>query len=218
MLVGRSPTSASYGGGRSGFTSIPKLVLAMRNCLSSAWADRALSGRQWACLGSTWGTRLSTAVTVMYCFGCGVDLLESKNRRVLDSPEAAGVVQTWKQLLFVRNVQLNVDVDTLLRGDDSQRPPKMCKKCFTAYKTYGRHYQVIDSNMKKALDRLKLVSTQSTSNDLVPSSPKRPRLSVMSRSSLMSSTDITTQSSPDVSVCHALMMLKYVAVFTESTH
>ena len=59
-----------------GFTSIPKLVLAMRNCSSSAWADRALSGRQRACLGSTWGTRLvelSTAVTVMYCFGCGID-------------------------------------------------------------------------------------------------------------------------------------------------
>ena len=78
---------------------------------------------------------------IMHCFGCGVDLLETKDRRALDSPAAVDVVKTWKLLLFV---ELNVDVGTLLRGEDSQRPPKMCKKCFTAYRTYGRHYQVID--------------------------------------------------------------------------
>ena len=141
----------------------------------------------------------------MHCFGCGVDLLDTstQDRRALDSLVAADVVEMWKLLLFVSSVELNVE---LFRGEDSEKPLKMCKKCFTAYRTYGRHYQVIHSNMKKTLGRLKLVSTPESTHTMIMYhlSPKKPGLSVMSRSSLMPCTDSTTQSSPDVAVCHPL--------------
>ena len=77
----------------------------------------------------------------MHCFDCGVDLLETKDKRALDSPAAVDVVKTWKLLLFVELMlmsALSLEVKT------AKGLQRCVKKCFTAYRTYGRHYQVID--------------------------------------------------------------------------
>ena len=58
----------------------------------------------------------------------------------------------------------HVNTDKLFRGDDDQRLPKMCKKCFLAYHTYSRQTTVIRSISQQALELLQLhpVSTLST--------------------------------------------------------
>lgn len=66
----------------------------------------------------------------IYCLGCGVDL-PNANRRALSSSDAEDV---WK--IFIDNDKVEEEVvDRILSGGDSQRLPKMYKKCFTAYKT-----------------------------------------------------------------------------------
>ena len=94
------------------------------------------------------------------CLGCGVDLPNAKDRRALSSSDAEDVVNVWK--IFIDNEEVEEEVvDRILSGGDSQRLPKMCKKC-------------IQSNLRKAMKSLELVPLSSGSE---PPPPKRPRLS-----------------------------------------
>lgn len=108
----------------------------------------------------------------MYCLGCGVDLPNAKDRRALFSSDAEDVVNVWK--VFIDNEEVEEVVDRILSAGDSQRLPKMCKKCFSAFKTCHKYHQAIQSNLKKAMEALELV-LQSPGSEQPP--PKRPRLS-----------------------------------------
>ena len=107
------------------------------------------------------------------CLGCGVDLPNAKDRRALSSSDAEDVVNVWK--IFIDNEEVEEEVvDRILSGGDCQRLPKMCKKCFTAYRTCHKYHQSIQSNLRKAMKSLELVPLSSGSE---PPPPKRPRLS-----------------------------------------
>ena len=83
-----------------------------------------------------------------------------KNQRTLDSAEAENGVE----ICTVNKLVLDVNTDKLFQGEDDQRLPKMCKKCFLAYRTNGRQSTVIWSKLRQALELLQLllVSTLST--------------------------------------------------------
>ena len=54
------------------------------------------------------------------------------DRRTLDNLEAENVVIVWKVFPDDEDQQIGEDIhiDTILSGGDSQRSPKMCRKCF----------------------------------------------------------------------------------------
>jgi len=64
----------------------------------------------------------------MHCLGCGADLSNPKDRRALTNPEAADIVDLWRMFLESEDLREDVDVDQILRGQDRQRLPKICKK------------------------------------------------------------------------------------------
>ena len=158
----------------------------------------------------------------MHCLGCGTDLPNPKDRRALTSPEASDVVQLWR--VFVENEDLreDVDIEKILSGGDSQRPPKMCKKCFAAYQTCSKYHQNIQSSLRRSMETLDIISTsqpQSVSSSQLQQPPtKRPRLMIQSKQGSQQSGSQSTGStcSPDVSVSvgvhlhtyhHKLMLL-----------
>ena len=79
----------------------------------------------------------------MYCFGCSIDVPKTNDRRALDSPEAEDVVIVWRAFLGDEEQQISVDidVDVILKGGDSKRQPKMCRKCIYDYKSLIRPYR-----------------------------------------------------------------------------
>ena len=116
----------------------------------------------------------------MLCLGCGTDLTSKvTDRRALDNPDnsdAADVVKVWKS--FVLDDAVGVDVDAvgaIFNGSDKRRVPKMCRKCFLAYKKYSNSHDVLQDNLQKAVAALDLFPA-STSTPLAPSSSKRPRV------------------------------------------
>ncbi len=105
------------------------------------------------------------------------------DRRSLTAPEYADVIKLWR--LFVENEELGegVDIDKILNGEDSQRPPKICMKCCRAYRACSKYHQNIQANIRKAMETLDMVisSSQSDSRSSSPQSQqipvaKRPRL------------------------------------------
>ena len=91
-------------------------------------------------------------------------------------------------------------IGQILEGQDAERPPKMCKKCFTAYRTCARQHVALDMNLRKAALTLGLACHSSSSDP--PPAPKRPRLTLSSQSEGASYGTISgiTTSSPDVAV------------------
>ena len=75
-------------------------------------------------------------LAIMHCLGCGA-IPGPTERRSLTAPDFIK--------LFVENEELGegVDIDKILNGEDSQRPPKICLKCFRAY------HQNIQANIRK---------------------------------------------------------------------
>ena len=92
-----------------------------------------------------------------YCFGCGNEV-KPENRRKLDNEEAKNVVLAWKAFLEDEGHLIGEDVslDAILNGEDSQRPPKMCRKCFNSYKKYFEFHQTIKQKLTKAIEVLEL--------------------------------------------------------------
>ena len=67
-------------------------------------------------------------------------------------------------------VGIDVDADgAIFNGSDKTRVPKMCRKCFLAYKKYSNSYDLLQDNL-----HLDLVPA-SSSIPLSPPSSKRPR-------------------------------------------
>ena len=113
----------------------------------------------------------------MYCFGCDIYVPKTNDRRALDSPEAEDVVIVWRAFLGDEEQQISVDidVDVILKGGDSKRQPKMCRKCFYNYKKYFESHQTLQKKLRKAGEVLELFPC-STLPLLVPAS-KRPKYS-----------------------------------------
>ena len=91
---------------------------------------------------------------------CGIDVPKTNDRRALDSPEAEDVVIVWRAFLGDEDQQISVDVDVdvILKGGDSKRQPKMCRKCFYDYKKYIESHQTIQKKLRKAGEVLELFS------------------------------------------------------------
>ncbi len=72
----------------------------------------------------------------------------------------------------------DVDIERILTGDDSQRLPKMCIKCFRAYRTCSKHHQDIQNKLRKALETLDMVNNSPQAHPPAQQTPsaKRPRL------------------------------------------
>ena len=139
----------------------------------------------------------------MLCLGCGENLPNAKDRRCLANPCAKDVVDLWKALMENEVDDPSV-IGPILEGQDAERAPKMCKKCFTAYRTCAKQHVALGTNLRKAADILGLVcqhseATASVSTSELPAS-KRPRLNLSSHSASHGSTAGTTTSSPDVAV------------------
>ena len=87
-------------------------------------------------------------------------------------------------------------VAAIFNGSDNRRVPKMCRKCFLAYKKYNNSHKVLQDNLQKAITALELVS-HSTSSPPLPHPPsKRPRVDVIS-----SQGSFQSNKSPGVVVC-----------------
>ena len=134
----------------------------------------------------------------MFCLGCGENLPNARERRSLANPSAKDVVDLWKSLMENKIDDPSV-IGPILEGQDAERPPKMCKKCFTAYRTCARQHVALDTNLRKAADTLGLVCRSSEASESPPP-PKRPRLSLSSQSASRGSTSGVTTSSPDIAV------------------
>ena len=115
-----------------------------------------------------------------------------------DNSDAADVVKVWKFYVLDDAVGVDVDaVDAVFNGSDKTRVPKMCRKCFLAYKKYSNSYDLLQDNLHKAVAALDLVPA-STSIPLSPPSSKRPRV----RASFSSQGSSLVNQSPDVVVCN----------------
>lgn len=132
----------------------------------------------------------------MLCLGCGTDLPCTEDRRALDNldnSDCRNVVKVWKS--FVLDSAIGVDLTTvndILNGSDKRRVPKMCRKCFLAYKKYSNTYDVLQDNLQKAVAALDLIQASSSTT---PPLPKKPRVHMSLPSTGSSS------KSPDVVVC-----------------
>jgi len=139
----------------------------------------------------------------MHCLGCGADLSNPKDRRALTNPEAADIVDLWRMFLESEDLREDVDVDQILRGQDRQRLPKICKKCFAAYQTCCKYHRNIQSNLKIAMETLEMASTTQPSSQLPPA--KRPRhMTQSSHTSQQSGSHSEATRSPDVEVSTAI--------------
>ena len=98
----------------------------------------------------------------MHCLGCGDSLDDTTRKRNLDNPSNAdvqAVVSMWKSLMSCQNLDEGIDLEAILTGFDRNRPPKMCRPCFLAYK---KHYGVeltLQEKLKQAVDSLNLSTT-----------------------------------------------------------
>ena len=137
----------------------------------------------------------------MFCLGCGENLPNARDRRCLANPCAKDVVDLWKALMEneIRDPSI---IGPILEGQDAERAPKMCKKCFTAYRTCAKQHAALEINLRKAADILRLVCHYSEASESTsePPASKRPRFSLSSHSASRGSTAGTTTSSPDVAV------------------
>ena len=135
----------------------------------------------------------------MFCLGCGENLPNSRDRRSLANPGTKDVVDLWKSLMESK-IEDPFVIGPILAGQDAKRPPKMCRKCFTAYRRCARLHVALATNLRNAAATLGLVCHSSSTNP--PPAPKRPRLTLSSQSESAScgSTSCVTTSSPDVAV------------------
>ncbi len=83
----------------------------------------------------------------MHCLGCGV-VPNARDRKVLTISDCEDVVRLWR--MYVENEELgeDVDIERILTADDSQRLPKMCIKCFRAYRTCSKYHPDIQKSSK----------------------------------------------------------------------
>ena len=132
----------------------------------------------------------------MICLGCGENLLNARDRQSLANPGAKDVVDLWKYLMENKVDDPSV-IGLILEGQDAEIPPRMCKKCFTAYRMCARQHVALDTNLRKAADTLGLVCCSSEASESHPA-PKRLRLGLSSQSASRGSTSGVTTSSPDV--------------------
>ena len=58
----------------------------------------------------------------MYCFGCGIDVPKTNDRRALDSPEAEDVVIVWRAFLGKS------------KEEDKESPYTLVPKCLKNFK------------------------------------------------------------------------------------
>jgi len=103
----------------------------------------------------------------MFCLGCGESLPNARDRRSLANPGAKDVVDLWKALMENKIHDPSV-IGPILEGQDAERTPKMCKKCFTAYRTCARQHAALDTNLRKAADTLGLVCRSSEASESPP--------------------------------------------------
>ena len=123
----------------------------------------------------------------MICVGCGENLSNPKERRSLSNPDASDVASLWRSLVENdEQLKERVDVDKILGEEDCQMLPKMCRKCFTAYRSCSKSYAILATKLKKAFDE-------------EIAAAKRPKLSSTSCQFSQSSAATSTQS-PDVDV------------------
>ena len=146
----------------------------------------------------------------MHCLGCGADLSNPKDRRALTNPEAADIVDLWRMFWESEDLREDVDVDQILRGQDHQRLPKICKKCFAAIQTCWKYYRNIQSNLKIAMETWEIANTTQPSSQLPPT--KRPRrMTQSSHTSQQSGSHSGATQSPDVAVSTAI----YACILTK---
>lgn len=133
----------------------------------------------------------------MFCLGCGESILDPRYRRSLSSPDAKDVAGLWKDLMD-SEMEDPIVIGQILEGQDADRPPKMCRKCFSAYRTCAKQHLTIDANLRRATVALGLDTSSCISSHEPPR--KRPRLSFSLPSESGNSSGITTTKSPDVAV------------------
>lgn len=104
---------------------------------------------------------VASCIIIMLCLGCSTDLTSKvTDRRALDNPDnsdTANVVKVRK--FFVQDDVVGVDVDavvTIFNDSDKKRVPKLCRKCFLAYKKYSNCHDVLQDNLQKAVAALGL--------------------------------------------------------------
>ncbi len=83
-------------------------------------------------------------------------------------------------------------VNAIFDGSDKRRAPKMCRKCFLAYKKYSNSHDVLQDNWQKA------IAVQSLASSFTPPLSKRPRI----HNPLPFAGPSSSNRSPDVVVCH----------------
>ena len=81
---------------------------------------------------------------------------------ITDNSEAANVVKVWKSFVLDDAVGVNVDaVGAIFNESDKTRVPKMCRKCFLAYKKYSNSSNLLQDNLYKAVVAPDLVASTS---------------------------------------------------------
>ena len=85
------------------------------------------------------------------------EVMRLNQKTKTDNEEAKNVVLVWKAFLEDEGHLIGEDVslDAILNGEDSQRPPKMYRKC---YKKYFEFHQTIKQKLTKAIEVLQLSS------------------------------------------------------------
>ena len=124
------------------------------------------------------------------CVGCGDSLLEVRFRRSLNKPNAKDVADLWINLMEDELKDPSVAAQ-IVEGHDAERPPQMCRKCFTAYRACAKQYLALTTSLRKASVILELDTSIES-----PPTPKRRRL----RMSSLRSQGRRTNSSPGVDV------------------
>ena len=117
---------------------------------------------------------MASVLSLLYRAECSaldvVRTFQMLDRRSLANPSPQDVVDLWKSLIENKIDDPSV-IGPILEGQDAERPPKMCKKCFTVYRTCARQHVALDTNLRKAADNLGLVCRSSEASE----SPPAPR-------------------------------------------
>ncbi len=133
----------------------------------------------------------------MYCLGCGSDIANKPEDR-RDIKANGKISAVWKAFLDKESEDHDsISVDNILSGRDSQRAPKMCRKCFYAYDKYIKLQDTILENIRKASDVLEL------DLDVQPGPSKRHALD----SSRTTRHSAITGLSPEVAVGSLIFLL-----------